>query len=142
MLYCCGTFRASSAWSLSNEDRDGNFYIKRRVEVGNCPKCNKFVVRIWETNLQTNIEKNFLYKDRKAFKAYQSCKNQRANREYNPKYGSTSNMNWVYFDNKEIKNHTGNIIWIRHYQTDFNGGRILVAEIPVDYEQKIFYTYT
>lgn len=138
MLFCCGSFRPESSWSLSNEDRDGNFYIKRRVEVGECPKCKKFIVRVWETNIATNSEKNYLLKDRKALKAYERCITQKANKEYNPRYGSKSNMNWFYFDNKEIKNHSGNVVLIRHYLVDFNGTRKLETEIPVDYENKIY----
>lgn len=105
--------------------------------------CSKFVVSVRETNLKTGVEKITIFKERKAYKAFEYYQNEKVNIEYSgSKYGSKSNMNWRYFDNKEIKGVDGNITKIRHYEVNFNGTRNLKAEVEVDYDKKIYYSNT
>ena len=143
MLVCCNSsFRPEDSWRLANKTENGNFYHKRRIEIGICPKCHKFILALIETNLKTDFIKTTIFKERKAYKAFEEYQTQKLNIEYSVKAGSKSKMNWQYFDNKEIKEHNGNVNKIRHYLVDFNGTRKLVLEVDVDYKNKIYYSNT
>lgn len=139
MLECCNIFRPEDTWRLVNKTENGNFYHKRRLEIGICPKCNKFVVTLFETNLKTGYHKITQFKERKAYKAFEYYQKEKLNNEYNVYNGNKSNMNWRFCENIEVKDSDGNVTLIRHYKTDFNGVRALIAEIPVDYKQNIYY---
>lgn len=140
MLVCCNSsFRPEDSWRLANKTENGNFYHKRRIEVGICPKCHKFILALIETNLKTDFIKTTIFKERKAYKAFEDYQTEKLNIEYKPKYGSKSNMSLHYFENVEVREHTGNVTKIRHYEVDFNGSRKLKAEVEVNYKDKVYY---
>jgi hypothetical protein len=139
VIECCGAFRAEDSWRLANKIENSNYYHKRRLELGICPKCNKFVVALHETNLKTGYHKVTIFKERKAYKAFEEFQKEKLNNEYSVRNGNKANMNWRFCENKEVKDSTGNVILIRHYIIDFNGAKKLISQVPVDYNNNIYY---
>jgi len=122
VIYCCGVYHTPSRVIIP---ADTNLFVKRKLEILICPKCNSLIAELTQYSLSKQVFEKIRPKRKKTFEFINSIENGEWSEEKIVKYGTKSNASFVYGVNEE--DERGNI---NQYAVDFNGVRKLVKIIP------------
>lgn len=125
MIYCCAIYH-----SVENPIflKPNEFFRDRKLEVITCPKCGALIAELTQFNIQKQEYERIRPKPKKTAKFLMQL--EAANEIIHMpeiKYGTKSNMNWVYGMNTLTKDGE-----VRQYAKDFNGVKKLVKVIAGD----------
>lgn len=122
MRHCC-QFDAFDIWYLKDDDE----FTNRTLFIGNCPRCNKHIVELYQKNKKTNTvvkikkvgDSSIAFTKQLASSLIYS-RNAVNRMKFKPKPYS-----WVYGLNKEKKDKNGNVVY-EQYSADFYGNTELI----------------
>jgi len=129
MFHCNEEFEASDVWFLQslNSKEPNKMFNTRRLLIGKCPVCGREVVTLVEYRVIDNQE---FVQTEIGYKAEQIKQREKKRIVYTqntcPKGQLTG---YIYGENKEIHNNSGQVVKLRQRACDWNNHKFLVKEI-------------
>jgi len=123
--HCGRKFRASDVWFLADTKDCSN----RTLYIGYCPRCNKTVTRLFETNKTQNKTFNKPKSGLKAEKEIELCKSDKLYTYFDLVIEKGKPCGWIYGENKEIRNSKGEVIKIVQKACDYYGQKETIKTI-------------
>lgn len=130
MIYCCGCYHKDTRIEFLKPNA---LFRDRKLEILICPKCGTLIAELTQFDIEKNAYINIRPKRKKTAKFLMQLE---AENEVikmpEIKYGTKSNSNWAYGENKELSDGS-----VRQYRKDFNGYSTLVKVIQAREEKEL-----
>lgn len=123
--HCGQKIKEQESWFLTNTDKCKD----RILHIGICPNCLKTLSLLIETDRITNHTYRILKTGKKAEKDIELCKLDKLYTAHDIKVKKGKPCGWVYGENIEIHNSSGEVIEIRQRACDYYGQKELVKSI-------------
>lgn len=127
--HCHRKFNSYNCWFLF----DNKDFTNRKLYIGICPDCGACIVRLVETRKYDNmIFSRYFYK-KEAEKVIQKQSSQINYTSKDIQKFKKTPFGLCYGENKEIRNHNGEITEIRQKRCDYFGTKEVIVRIKPSY---------
>ena len=125
--HCGQKIKEQESWFLANTDKCKD----RILHIGICPNCSKILTLLIETDRISNHTYTTPKTGKKAEKEIELCRLDKLYTADDLRVIKGKPCGWVYGENVEIHNSSGEVIEIRQRACDYYGQKELVKKIKV-----------
>ena len=118
-LICGCGYVLHNSWLIDLKDKKD--FIKRKILMATCPKCNQIVLSMTEKRIED--DKTFINENLYGKRAINVLHKEKNNILERIEVKDCSRIRWAYGQNVQIRNKHGEVIKVRQYAKDFSSGK-------------------